>query len=216
MAPPRRRAETLALALAAAMLGACGPPDAQSVLDAYFAALKSGHVARAYALTTAEYRAHHDLAAFALAAARQPIFDRAERAGPPTDETVVELGSGPTSVRLVATGRLGALRLVDDPRDYYPRATPDQALASFARAVALGRADRAWSLIAMSLRGSRDPRAPLTPHMVELGARIEHALAAPRPAPIVIEGGSARLLLGDGFSILLELAPSGWELTSLE
>ncbi len=97
----RHRAEAL-LVLLAMLAPACREPTAQTVLDAYFASLRKGRIREAYALTTEGYRAHHDLNAFALAVAREPIFEQGDRAAT-GDEVVVELSAaGAAPLRLVA------------------------------------------------------------------------------------------------------------------
>jgi hypothetical protein len=216
MAPVRRRAEALIVALAI-LAPACREPNAQTVLDAYFANLRHGRIREAYALTTPSYRAHHDLNTFALAAARQPIFDRGERQGVPDRQVVVELtADGAAPLRLVADSANAPYRLVEDPRDYYPQSTPERTLASFARAIALGRGAYAWALIAGSLYGASGARAPITPAMMDLGKRIERGLSATSPAPIVIEGNGATFLMSDGYTVTLIRGARGWEISSFE
>jgi len=215
MAPVRRRAEAL-LVLLAMLAPACREPSAQTVLDEYFANLRKGRIREAYALTTPSYRAHHDLNAFALAVAREPIFDRGERSAT-GNEVVVELSAaGAAPLRLVTDSTRAPLRLRDDPRDYYPQASPEQALGSFARAVALERSAHAWSLLSVSLYGALGPRAPITPAMIDLGKRLERALMSANPLPIVIEGNSARFLMSDGYAVVLTRASAGWEITAFE
>jgi hypothetical protein len=215
MAPVRRRAEAL-LVLLAMLAPACREPTAQNVLDAYFASLRKGRIREAYALTTPSYRAHHDLNAFALAVAREPIFEQGDRAAT-GDDVVVELSAaGAAPLRLVADGARAPLRLSEDPRDYYPQASPEQALGSFARAVALERSVHAWSLLSVTLYGAFGQHAPITAAMIDLGKRLERALTATNPLPIVIEGNTARFLMSDGYTVALTRGSEGWEIAAFE
>ncbi len=206
-------------ALCAGVLGAChvtlGP---EATLETYLARLRDGKIEAAYALTTSRYRARHDLASFAAAVARQASF--AARAGVSEVESVVELGDeGAEPVVAIGHGR--RFRLAADPLDLYPNDTPEHALRSFARAVRLDRRAQLDRLVAPSLKGQLSPRAadPLGEELGEAARAIAERMAPRSGLPtgvLQLGAGHARLLLGDGRAIRLDLGADGWQLSVIE
>jgi len=191
-------------------------PGADRVLRTYFAHLRAGRIAEAYALTTPSHRARRDMKTFALAVARQSIFESGETQ--PVQQTLdVELiADDGSSVRVSKDAPRARAYVLDDPLDLYPANTPEAALRSFSRAVASANRERVSLLVAPMLRDRLGSGAqPLPEVVVELGKRIE-LLGKSGASPIVTDGTSARWLLGEGASISLERGRAGWWLTSFE
>jgi len=139
------------LLVAVALLAACHPPPREAagpaeVLAAYQAALKAGRLDDAWALLSSKWRAAHDRATF-------------ERTLSPDDKRAAETRLRGAKVQLEAEAETadgdrlplvfeeGAWKLARDPLDFYPQATPKEALRSFIRAVELQRFDVALRFV---------------------------------------------------------------------
>jgi hypothetical protein len=114
-------------------LGACRPGAPEATLDAYTRAVQAHRIDDAYALMSAEYRRTHDRAAFerSLLSSDGKAMSRL-RGGKLTLEAEVDLGDGE---KLPLVWEDGEWRVARDPLDFYPQATPEEALRSFIRAV---------------------------------------------------------------------------------
>lgn len=197
-------------------------PAPERVLETYFDHLRAGRIPQAYALTSATYRASHDLTAFALAAARQPTLDPSTvRRGEPTLR--VEL-SAPGARPVLLRGAHGdRLRLDEDPLYFYDVRSPQAALRSFARAIRCRRPTRAAELLGQALAqrwslASRAEDAPFPEDVLRLAAALEDELNRPAGLRLSTLGESeseARLELTDGEVVLLSRTGSGWRLTDL-
>ncbi|MEO6951431.1 MAG: hypothetical protein ABI321_06440 [Polyangia bacterium] len=201
----------------AALLAGCAPTPAR-VLATYEANLRAGRIEAAYALTSARYRATHDLPTFAAAAVRRPLVG-----GPPSrtggaryvlrvDEMTL---AGPTP---------GTLALTTDPLDIDHHDTPERTLRAFVRAVHEERREAVVALTSLLLRArlrlSTSPIVPFPASLAESSRIIEARLAVHDgiALPIIeqdVNGGSARLLLGDGRFVGLVENPGGWLVSEL-
>jgi hypothetical protein len=124
------------LVLVAGCRPSTGPKD---TLDAYLSAVQASNIDQAYALMSGEYRKTHDRAAFARALATVDKNAAARlRKGRVTLEATVDVGDGET---LPLVFENGEWRVARDPLDFYPQATPAEALRSFIRAVENHRYD---------------------------------------------------------------------------
>jgi hypothetical protein len=120
-------------ALVLLLLGACRTGAPEATLDAYARAVQAHRFDDAYAMMSAEYRRTHDRAAFerSLQASDPKAISRL-RGGKLTLGAEVDLGDGE---KLPLVWEDGDWRVASDPLDFYPQATPEEALRSFIRAV---------------------------------------------------------------------------------
>lgn len=199
-----------AVALATVFAG-CAPAPAR-VLARYEANLRAGRIEEAYALTSARYRSSHDMPTFAAAVARVPLTGGPPSRGGGTRYVVRagdELLTGPT---------LETLAFAADPL-VYRHDTPEQTLRAFVRAVRDQRREVLVALVALPLRTRLQLSASaMVPFPSSLSASAHRVDAGLLPhdgvAPPIIEhdvnGGVARLLLGDGEFVGLIDSPGGW------
>ena len=201
----------------AALLAGCAPTPVR-VLATYEQNLRAGRFEAAYALTSARYRSTHDLPTFAAAAVRRPLVG-----GPPSrgggtryvlriDEAIL---AGPTPETLALT---------TDPLDVDRHDTPERTLRAFVRAVHEQRRDAVMALTSLLLRArlrlSTSPIVPFPGSLAEAARTIEARLATHEglALPIIEQdanGGSARVLLGDGRFVGLVENSSGWLVSEL-
>lgn len=117
--------------------GPRGGPGA--TLDAYLSAVQTHRLDQAYALLSSDYRRTHDRAAFERALAGwDPRSAARLKSGRVTLRARVDL---PDGGELPLVWEDGAWRMAGDPLDFYPQATPEEALRSFVRAVENRRYD---------------------------------------------------------------------------
>lgn len=121
------------------LLAGCHPSGPESTLDAYARAVQANRIDEAYALMSADYRRSHDRAAFERALkSGDPKTVQKLRGGKVTLEAEVDLGDGE---KVPLRFEDGEWRLARDAGDFYPQATPEEALRSFIRAVENHRYD---------------------------------------------------------------------------
>jgi hypothetical protein len=139
------------LVAAVLLLGACHPPPPAvagpgDVLAAYQAALRAGKLDDAWALLSSKWRATHDRAGFerTLSPDDKRAAETRLRGARVELEAEVETADGE---KLPLVFEDGAWKLARDPLDFYPQATPKEALRSFIRAVQLLRWDVALRFV---------------------------------------------------------------------
>ncbi len=219
------------------------PQDPMVATQRYLDLAASERVDAAYALLSEPFRRRCDRACFARLLTSQ--HDEARRAaaelrtgGSARLEHTIELAMPDgTSLRLeqsatpddpkLRTNDTEATRAADssgyrfsqNPLDFYPQATPEEAVRSFVRAVNAGRYQALLRFVPKTLseqltaeqlrqRFEGPARAGLTAQLTALQKHWNE--------PFQIDGTTARLPTGDGQEVRLVLEQGRWRLTQLE
>jgi len=204
-------------------LAACPPPPQQgpeAVLDAYLSALAAGKLDRAYALLASDYQKTHDRAAFERAVAAADGQKNAERlrksARKLTLEAELQLPDG-DALPLVKED--GEWRFRHDPLDFYPQATPEEALRSFVRAVENRRYEVALRFVPGRYRASLTVDKLRDRWEGERRSELLGQLQAVRThlgEPLEVSGDNARLTVGERKQAVLIREAGAWRVETLE
>lgn len=223
------------LALALGSLPACGA-TAGAPLRTYsrwLDLLASGRTRDAYRLMSDDFQATCDLACFRrqvergrdrLDAARRQV-----RAQPPQVELRATLGarSEPAADRLVLVqefiggrkGRTPVWRISGDPLDFYPQGSAAEALRSFVRAADGRRYEILLRFVPLKLRDKTTVEGLRAnwegPGRADLQRQLA-ALKAHLALPPIVEGGEARLPVGEQKEARLLLEDGAWHVLRLE
>ncbi len=227
MLPRSRRCYNLGVRLLplVALLAGCVPPATTPSPDAalrrYLAAVRAARYDEAYAMMSAPYRKDHDLAGF-----ERGLRDHKDD----VDSALARLASGGATVELRAEARYGdgqtlvlvaeggAWRIAGDPLDFYPQATPAEALRSFVRAVDNKRWEvvyrfvpakykKSLTLDQLRARWEGDKRAELADELAEVRAHLGD--------PLDVSGDEARLGLGERRQARLVREEGAWRVEAL-
>ncbi|HEY7956467.1 MAG TPA: hypothetical protein VII38_14285 [Polyangia bacterium] len=213
----------LLLALSAALAG-CGPRPGTpaATLAAYERAVAAGRVEAAYALMSADYRRTHDRAAFvrALPQGNELGSDRSlAHARTTLTATVALPGDPPGGPELSLVLEDGAWRVAGAPLDFYPQATPEEALRSFLRAVERHRYSAALRFVPSRYRALLTASALRARWEGEKRVELAAELALVRAHlgdPFELAGDEARLPLGERKAAHLHREDGVWKVESLE
>ena len=225
-----------AFGLGAALVSGCARPPSEPVLESTRGFLRDGTAARidaAYARMGEEYKSRCDRDCFAreLDKARPELKRaledvqagkaRVELAAQLTlpDGTALSLAQVPPETPAAAKDAPDAFQLTNNPLEFYPQGTPEQALRSFIRAVRARRYDVLLRFVPALLR-EQLTREQLTARFE--GAKrpeLERQLAAAEKhlaEPFVYEGTTARLPVGDGREARLVSEDGRWCVAQVE
>jgi hypothetical protein len=228
----RRSRVAFAFACAGLCCAGCGPaqhPDPrprdeapERAVERYLAAVRAGRFDEAYGLMSSSYRRDHDRAGFVRSLGEHTAEVQAAAARLAAGAASVELraearyGDGDT---LPLTLEGGAWHLAGDPLDFYPQATPLEALRSFLRAIERRRYDVAWrfvpsryrkeiSVADLRARWEGDKAAELQAEIAEVRAHLAE--------PFELRGSEARLALGGERAARLVREEGQWRVEALK
>lgn len=234
---PRARGWLVLGAFGLGLVSGCARPPSEPVLETTRGFLRDGAAARidaAYARMGEDYRRRCDRDCFAreLDKARPELKRALEdvQAGkarvelaaqlPLADGTALSLAQAPPPETPAATRDApGAFQLTNNPLEFYPQGTPEQALRSFIRAVRARRYDVLLRFVPALLR-EQLTREQLSARFE--GAKrpeLERQLAAAEKhlaEPFIYEGATARLPVGDGREARLVSEDGRWCVAQVE
>jgi hypothetical protein len=233
-----------ALALAGSGCATSRPRDPAATVQRFLDLSAADHDRAAYGLLSESFRRSCDLPCYTRLAARQREDARraaadlrkgsrltAERIVEVTlaDGTALRLGEGPEvdgaprpppdeHARAVAAAE-GPYRFTQNPLEFYPQSTPEEAVRSFVRAVHGRRYEALLRFVPKALAeqltaGQLRQRfeGPARPGLLaQLAALQQHA-----GEPFQIEGNTARLPTGEGQEVRLVLEQGRWRVAQLE
>lgn len=192
----------------------------QSALLEMSSALQRGDLAAAYALMSDDYRASHTLAAFQaeVTANKAEATSLSKALAHPLQtrtQAEVELVNG-EKIRLES--KAGRWLFVTPVADFYPQATPREALASFIRAVERARWDIVLALMPEAERAGLSAETlgkNLTSQHEEL-ERVVALLKASLDSPIEEVSDRATMPYGESFTARFVLEDGRWKIEDPE
>lgn len=206
---------------------ACAAPDTpMRAYRRWLDHLAAGRIAQAYRMMTPEFQKGCDLGCFGRVTRQSEArIKEAQRQaqGPMTLELRTELGAGADTLTLVrqetSQSRPAPWRISGDPLDFYPQDTAPRALRSFLRLVEARRYDLMSGFVPESLRPRLSAESLRERWEGPERANLLRQIAAVRAhvdQPMVYEGSTARLPVGEGREARLVLEEGLWRLEQLQ